>query len=835
MLVATGVLALTALLNLLLGIVVYAYNPGRAQNRRFSIFSANVGLWALAMLLGIRSSDLEVVGFWVRACSAIAAVLPLTFYLICQAISYPDMRLKQALRQCAPLAIGTVIASLMSWTPLFLLGVSVPATANAFAEPSYGPLFLPFNVFIVGAFVWIMYAFIRSNIQAKGVQRIELQYVLLGMLLTLIFTLSTNVFLPLATGSAQTQPFGPLGTLAMNLTIAYGIATRRIMDAAGVLRRFIAYGLLTAYLVLVFFATHYAISRITPINSPGQLISASLLAAIIVAFSMAPAQAFMKKVADWLFSSSRSSQLAHAVDALTASLQSVSTMPDLLDGFADTITRLTGARRVLILLHRKRHFEQVYPELSLGAQGLILPEAATLPIALRDNLRPIMPEELMRERQTQETRELRAAMRTADADLALGIRSHGRLIGMLLLGARATGRIYGSEDQHNLQVICNHLGVAIENARLYTESIQNRLHSVTLLNNLVNGVVATDADGEISMINREAQRICQLVPREGSSLLLQDLPAAVMTCLRRTLEQGIGERDVDADIPQREGPPMPVRIGTSPLHDADGKIMGSLAVLSDQTTVRKLESQIRRTDRLASVGTLAAGMAHEIKNPLVTINTFTQLLPDRYNDPEFRGTFTELVRHEVQRMNSLVNQLLRFARPSPPLLAPLRVSDVLDHSLLLMEQQFQNHRVHLEKRYAAADAMIRADANQLEQAFVNFLLNAIQSMPPNGQLTVALQQETENGILPARRREPAARTPVVRVVIRDTGCGIAPENLNSIFDPFFTTRSEGTGLGLSVAHGIIGEHNGTVEVESALGIGTTFTIAFPVIEQEQGS
>jgi signal transduction histidine kinase len=337
------------------------------------------------------------------------------------------------------------------------------------------------------------------------------------------------------------------------------------------------------------------------------------------------------------------------------------------------------------------------------------------------------------------------------------------------------------------------------------------------------------------MINREAQRICQLVPREGSSLLLQDLPVPVMACLRRTLEQGLGERDVDAEIPQREGPPMPVRIGTSPLHDADGKIMGALAVLSDQTTVRKLESQIRRTDRLASVGTLAAGMAHEIKNPLVTINTFTQLLPERYNDPEFRGTFTELVRHEVQRMNSLVNQLLRFARPSPPLLAPLRVGDVLDHSLLLMEQQFQNHRVHLQKRFTAGDSMIRADANQLEQAFVNFLLNAIQSMAPNGQLTVSLEQEAHNESLAGHRRDSTIRTPFVRVIIRDTGCGIAPENVNSIFDPFFTTRSEGTGLGLSVAHGIIGEHNGTVEVESALGVGTTFTIAFPVIEQESNS
>ncbi|MCE9612989.1 MAG: PAS domain-containing protein [Lentisphaerae bacterium] len=834
MFLATAVLLLTAALNLILGVCIFVYNPDRPQNRQFALFSANMGIWALCILLGATRHSPEYAAFWIRTSSSVCGLLPLTLFLLCRSIRDPLFTIRRALRQHVLLVIGSLFAALVAFTPGFLKGATLPppsaASGLAFPEPAYGPLVLPYYLFFLVAFAWIMFSFIRDMIRSTGVQRVELQYVLMGWLLTMFFSLSTNIFLPLLTGSAQTQPFGPLGLLAMNLVISYGIATRRIMDAAGALRRVVAYGLLTGYLVLVFFLTHSAIAQIVPAQSALQPLTASLLAGVIIALSMAPAQTYMRRVADWLFSSSRQAQLTNAVESLTASLQTVSTMPELLGSFMDTIGRLTGTQRVMILLARKRNFEQVFPLPTETSPAVLLPDASAIPRFLGNNTRPIVADELLRERQSADVMALRAAMQQNQAALAFGLTARNRLIGVLLLGARSSGRIYSNEDQHNLQVVCKHLGVAIENAQLYTESIQHRLHSITLLNNLVNGVVAADADGEISMINSEAQRICRLASPEGQSLALGDLPGPVAEALRRTLQLGVGERDVDADITVPDGPPVPVRLGTSPLHDADGRIMGALAVLSDQTTVRRLESQIRRTDRLASVGTLAAGMAHEIKNPLVTINTFAQLLPDRYQDPDFRGTFTELVSHEVQRMNSLVNQLLRFARPAPALLAPIDLEAVLDHSLLLMEQQFQNNRIGLEKLYEMRGAPIRADANQLEQAFVNLLLNALQAMPPEGRLTVRLRKGARP-IEPARGWRPA-HAETVEVIFQDTGCGIAPEHLNNIFDPFFTTRSEGTGLGLSVAHGIITENSGTVEVASEVGVGTTFTIAFPLIPEE---
>lgn len=834
------VLLASAASNVVLGLFVFLQNPARRQNRQFAVFSINVAFWALGTLMVISVHSTEGAALFIRLTSLVAALILSSSFLLCLSIVETDFSWRRALRRHPLFFLANVLFASLTFFPTFLVQVQIAGGIGngtmPFPEARYGLAFSIFNLYIIAGFSAILWSFLRGLATASGVQRTELQYVFLGILFSLGIAIPTNILIPIITGSSQMQTVGPISGLAMCATIAYGIATRRIMGAAELLRRMLAYGLLTTYLLMVFFLTHLAIYRIVPEHSPAQQLTASLIAAVIIALSMAPAQAFMRRVADWLFASSRQARLASAVETLTASLQTVSTMPELLGSFVDTIATLTGTQRVLILLARKRQFDQVFPPSASGLAMLSLGETTPIPRFLEQSARPIVADELLRERPTADIQALRVAMREASAAMAIGITSRNRLIGILMLGARSSGRIFGTEDQHNLQVVCNHLGVAIENAQLYTESIQHRLHSITLLNNLVNGVVAIDADGEVTMINREAQRICRLTPPEGQTLELDNLPPPIADALRRTLRLGAEERDLDAEIAQPDATPMPVRVGSSPLHDPDGKITGALAVLSDQTTVRRLESQIRRTDRLASVGTLAAGMAHEIKNPLVTISTFTQLLPDRYQDPEFRGTFTELVQHEIKRMNGLVNQLLRFARPTPALLAPMRVVDVLDHSLLLMEQQFRNQRIQTEKHFEAPDAVIRADANQLEQAFVNLLLNAIQAMQPEGRLTVWARPVRARNLERLAAAAPGGSfDSAVEITIRDTGCGISPEHLFSIFDPFFTTRSEGTGLGLSVAHGIISENRGTIEVASQLGGGTTFTITFPMVTGEQAA
>lgn len=307
------------------------------------------------------------------------------------------------------------------------------------------------------------------------------------------------------------------------------------------------------------------------------------------------------------------------------------------------------------------------------------------------------------------------------------------------------------------------------------------------------------------------------------------MPDALRDALRATLERDARLMDEDRVIATPAGEQVPIRIGGSRFHGHTGELMGALVAFSDMTAVRKLEEQVRRTDRLASLGTLSAGMAHEIKNPLVSIQTFAQLLPERFDDKEFRDTFSALIGDEIRRIDNLVTRLLHFARLERPSLSRLRLCVVLGDALRLLDEQRKRSHVRLVEDLAAERDAVMGDADQLSQAFVNFLLNAIEAMPAGGTLTVATA--VVKGALPGGEGARAGRD-AVRVSIADTGCGIAPANLSRIFDPFFTTKSQGTGLGLAVTHRIIQEHRGAIEVSSAEGKGTRFDLSFPLAEEE---
>ena len=252
-------------------------------------------------------------------------------------------------------------------------------------------------------------------------------------------------------------------------------------------------------------------------------------------------------------------------------------------------------------------------------------------------------------------------------------------------------------------------------------------------------------------------------------------------------------------------------------------------VLTDITTLKRLEMQIRRSDRLASLGTLSAGMAHEIKNPLVSIKTFAQLLPERYQDSDFRETFFSLIGHEVDRIDSLVNQLLRFARPAKPVLKPMHVHEILEKALLLVGHRLHQKDVKLIRSWRAEVDTIHADSDQIEQVFLNFFLNALDAMKFGGSLTIATEIGSTQmwpAVLPG---DPGNVREILRVTVEDDGSGIKPEDVPHVFDPFFTTKDYGTGLGLSVVHGIVQEHGGQIEVESELDRGTSFHILLPLV------
>ena len=222
--------------------------------------------------------------------------------------------------------------------------------------------------------------------------------------------------------------------------------------------------------------------------------------------------------------------------------------------------------------------------------------------------------------------------------------------------------------------------------------------------------------------------------------------------------------------------------------------------------------------RMASLGTVAASLAHEIKNPLVSIKTLAQLLPEKYDDPEFRDYFTRIVLDEVERINTLVSELLDFARSSEPRMELLGLEDLIEEVLKRLSVRMIQGDIRMKKEFSSPRPTLYGDPVQLKQALLNIMVNGIESMPLGGELGVRVfRQGTE-----------------VVIVLSDTGCGIPAEDLLRIFEPFYTTKPSGTGLGLAICKKVVEEHGGKIHVTSRNQEGTVFTLSLPAAEGSEG-
>jgi PAS domain S-box-containing protein len=283
--------------------------------------------------------------------------------------------------------------------------------------------------------------------------------------------------------------------------------------------------------------------------------------------------------------------------------------------------------------------------------------------------------------------------------------------------------------------------------------------------------------------------------------------------LKSTLD--IGAKQVyEVEVVTRTGEPRAVMVSVSPLHSAEGAILGVLGIARDMTETKKLEQQIRNSEKLASVGRLAAGVAHEINNPLGGILNCLYNLRKGTLSPSRQEEYRVSMEDGVRRVQKIVRQLLDFSQQHEPEFALTDINHVVDRVLVLTTHLFAPKRIVLETAFSQGLPNVMVDRHMIEQVLMNLVLNAVQAMTDGGMLTI--------------------RTSVVEGVclieVCDTGSGIPPAVLPRIFDPFFTTNreGEGTGLGLSVSLGIVERHGGKILVDSEVGKGTTFTLCLPV-------
>src|SRR6476646_6894280 len=811
-----------------LAFAVFQANPKRRSNQCFLLLSMAICVWLMYRYFGLSTRVPAVAELCIRESCATGAIILVLLNLLRLTIRNRQSRWHHLLRDSLPwFAVGLAVVVLCQ-TSFFIKGVRLNVdniTGLSAPDPIPAAGFLIFNVYFLAAVATLIFQITRDLRMLAGSQRSEMAFIMIGAVVMLVSSVPLQLFLKLFVDTSKLLWLGPFRIILFSLIIAYGISTRKIMDVGLFLRRTMSYAVLTAYLLALYGAVWWLVVLVTTaLFYSTDHTFAHIAAALAVTFAMAPARGFSQSLADRLFVGGRRIDFRTTVSKAAAILESVTTLPDLLRRFATTIGQAVGTDSVTIYLAQRKVFRKSYPSSSSPRPVEGLTEDSPLVQWLTNHHEPVILEELLRVRGTATTFAIRNELERAGVAAAVGILSREHLVGIMLLGPRLSGRIYGSTEQTALQVLCGQLAVAIDNAELFTEVQNARIYNEILVQNLTTGVVAADADGHITVFNQEAAQIAGL-NTNGVERTVNDLPAPLREVIQTTLTSG--ERQEDREVELAGG--TFARASSAIFRGQGGALLGALMVVTDITALKRLELQIRRSDRLASLGTLSAGMAHEIKNPLVSIKTFAQLLPERYQDSDFRDTFSNLIGHEIDRIDSLVNQLLRFARPAKPVLAPMHVHDVLEKSLQLVGHRLYQKEIKLTRSWEADVDTIRADADQLEQVFLNFFLNAMDAMKRGGELHVTTEIHAATEWVTAISGTNGDSHEILRVSIRDDGEGIRKEDLAHVFDPFFTTKDYGTGLGLSVVHGIIQEHGGQIEVESELKKGTAFHILLPLV------
>jgi PAS domain S-box-containing protein len=359
----------------------------------------------------------------------------------------------------------------------------------------------------------------------------------------------------------------------------------------------------------------------------------------------------------------------------------------------------------------------------------------------------------------------------------------------------------------------------LQDLKSYTDSI---------LRSLTGGIVTVDLDGRIVTLNPAAELLCGCFAGEVSGRYCTDVFARtpeVGEIIMETLATRAGVAGVPVALRRRNGSAVEVEFSAAPLRAGEGKDLGVVGMFLDLTAVRELESQLRRSDRLAAIGTLAAGLAHEIKNPLTSLLTFTRHLDRRFEDEQFREKFRRVVPRELERINAIVERLLELARPTELALELVRLPSLLERAVELFDNEIEAKRVGVSREYARDLPRVHGDPEALYRAFVNLVANALDAVGAGGRLVLRVGWNEAGPVARAARRSTGGW---LRVEIEDDGPGIAPADAERIFTPFFTSKETGTGLGLAITHKIVEDHGGLIEVRNAPAGGAVFRILLPL-------
>lgn len=326
------------------------------------------------------------------------------------------------------------------------------------------------------------------------------------------------------------------------------------------------------------------------------------------------------------------------------------------------------------------------------------------------------------------------------------------------------------------------------------------------------GVIIVDRDRHIRYINDTAGFLLDLQVSEAVGTLAGDmLPNSVWHLHQTAAPPGQGSEQEICVTTEKSGP-TPVSVIVTRIYGRENDFIGFLFILKDLSRIRALESEIRRREQQAALGTLASGIAHEVRNPLSSIKGYAGFFGSLFEEHSENKQAAQMMVEEIDRVDRVISELLEFARPADLQLRPTQPEPLIRHSLGIVRHEARTAGIRITEKIDAPLPQVFLDPDRFTQVLLNLYINAIQAMKNGGVLTVEVRVEED----------------AIRFAVSDTGDGIAPEDLASVFNPYYTTKKNGTGLGLAIAHKIIESHNGTLRLDSVKGTGTTFYMSIPL-------
>ena len=387
----------------------------------------------------------------------------------------------------------------------------------------------------------------------------------------------------------------------------------------------------------------------------------------------------------------------------------------------------------------------------------------------------------------------------------------------LLFGAMRDAEERRASDLQQVSLQLENAYKKLEERAIQLINIQDYTQSI--LRSITSGVLTVGPDGSIATANPAAERMLgmsefEMVPRPIGSLFQDD--GGISVDVAKVLAGRLPLAMREATLQVAKGREIHVQASTSRMRAVGGSVLGAVVTLEDVSDIKALTAQLIRADRLAAMGELTAGVAHEVRNPLGVIRASVQLLDDAQVDPARIHEAAEIIKQEIDRLDRVIKALLDFGRPSTPTLVETDINGVLADVVLFTNRFAKQHGVQIEERFEEGLPDVYGDPDQLKQVFLNLVTNAVQAIgDAEGRILIETRSEGD----------------YVEITVMDDGPGISPQDLPKVFDPFFTKRAEGTGLGLTIVHRIIDEHEGHIEVVSSAA-GTIFKVTLPAVLDE---